>query len=182
MDNQILQIAQRLKGLRDALFLSPDEVAVICELPVEQYLQIEDGQTDIPIGALHRISQHYNVELSAILFGDEPRMTRYFLTRKGAGATVERSSFYKYQSLAAGFSNRKADPFIVTVDPNDYPTHLNTHSGQEFNLVLNGSLLLEIGGKQLTLENGDSIYFDASLPHGMKALNNQPVTFLAVIL
>jgi quercetin dioxygenase-like cupin family protein len=42
--------------------------------------------------------------------------------------------------------------------------------------------MLNINGKNLILNEGDSIYFDSSLPHGMKALNEKPVKFLAVIL
>ena len=116
------------------------------------------------------------------MFGEEPKMNTYFLTRAGKGVSVERTKAYKYQSLAAGFKNRKADPFIVTVEPNDNPMHYNTHEGQEFNLVVEGRLLLSIGGKELTLNVGDSIYFNSQLPHGMKALDGKTVRFLAIIM
>ena len=104
------------------------------------------------------------------------------VTRKGKGISVERSKAYKYRDLAGGFKNAKATPFLVTVEPNDKPIHLNTHPGQEFNLIEKGSLLLEIDGKEIVLEEGDSIYFDATTPHGMKALNNEKARFLAIIL
>lgn len=117
------------------------------------------------------------------MFGEEPRMNSYFLTRKGKGASVQRTQAYKYQSLAAGFMNRKADPFIVTVEPKDEktPIYLNTHPGQEFNYILEGRMTLQIGDKQLTLNEGDSLYFDANRPHGMKALDGKRVQFLAII-
>ena len=57
-----------------------------------------------------------------------------------------------------------------------------THSGQEFNLVLEGRMLVNIEGKDLILNEGDSLYFNAKLPHGMKALDGKPVRFLAVIM
>ena len=118
------------------------------------------------------------------MFGDEPKMSSYFVTRKGKGITVERVKAYKYQSLAAGFSKRKADPFLVTVHPKeeDEPMFLNSHPGQEFNMVLSGRLLLSINGKELILEEGDSIYFNSELPHGMKALDGEKVCFLAMIM
>ena len=40
---------------------------------------------------------------------------------------------------------------------------------------------LTIGKKVLTLNEGDSIYFDSTQPHGMRALNNETVKFLAII-
>jgi len=118
------------------------------------------------------------------MFGTEPKMNSYFITRKGKGVSVERVSAYKYQSLTSGFTNNVAEIFIVTVEPKPMDTdfYQNIHAGQEFNMVLEGSMMLSINGKTLILNEGDSIYFDSSLPHGMKALNNKPVKFLAVIL
>jgi quercetin dioxygenase-like cupin family protein len=49
-------------------------------------------------------------------------------------------------------------------------------------MVLSGRLMLQFAGKELILEAGDSIYFDARKPHGMKALDGKPVQFLAIIL
>lgn len=184
MNQQIKEIAQRLYGLRDALELTTAQVANDCNLSENEYKAYESGHSDIPIGVLQAVCKHYGVEMTALLFGEEPTMNAFSLTRAGSGTAMERSKAYKYQSLAAGFVQRKADPFIVTVDPKpeETPIHLNTHAGQEFNYVLEGTLLLNIDEKELILNQGDSIYFDSSKPHGMKALNNQPVRFLAIIL
>ncbi|GAB1358500.1 cupin domain-containing protein [Porphyromonadaceae bacterium] len=184
MNEQIKQIAARLVGMRDALDLTTADVAQACGITEAEYVELESGNKDIPVSILHNISQAYKMELSTLMFGDEPRMTSYFLTRKGKGSAVERSKTYKYQSLAVGFSNRKADPFIVTVEPKpeNTPFHLNSHSGQEFNMILSGRMELHINGKNLILEEGDSIYFDSTLPHGMRALDNNPVSFLAIII
>ena len=91
---------------------------------------------------------------------------------------------YKYESLASGFKDRIADPFIVTVEPKPEGTavYFNTHEGQEFNLVIEGRLLLNINGKELILNPGDSLYFDSSKPHGMLALDGKTVKFLAVVM
>ena len=184
MNEEIQQIAERLKGLRDVLELSVEEVAETCSLPPEKYLEIESGNFDISVSILHRISQAYGVELTTLMFGSEPKMTTYFVTRKGKGIAVERTKVYTYQSLAAGFSKRKADPFMVTVHPkpDDEPIHQNSHAGQEYNYVVAGRLLIQINGKDIILEKGDSVYFNSDLPHGMKALDNQLVKFLAIIL
>ncbi|MDR2119570.1 MAG: cupin domain-containing protein [Tannerella sp.] len=184
MNEQIKHVAERLRGLRDALEITVDEMAETCEMTAEEYLAMESGTTDISVSRLHRIAHKYNVELTALMFGDEPTMNAYFVTRRGTGVSVERTLAYKYRSLAAGFAHRKADPFMVTVHPkpDDEPVHLNTHAGQEFNYVVNGKLLLRINGKDLVLEEGDSIYFNSELPHGMKALDGQIVRFLAIIL
>ena len=184
MNEQIKQIAERLAGLRDALEITPEEMAGVCNLTPEQYMKLESGTVDISVSVLHQISQAYGVELTTLMFGDEPKMSSYFVTRAGKGISIERTKAYKYQSLASGFMNRTADPFIVTVEPkaNDEPIHYNQHNGQEFNLVIEGRMLINIEGKEIILNQGDSIYFNSKLPHGMKALDGKTVRFLAVIM
>lgn len=184
MDEQIRQIGERVRGLRDALDLSMEQMAADCQLTLDQYQTIELGESDISVSTLQRIARRFEIPLDVLMFGEEPKMSAYFLTRKGTGISVERTKAYKYESLASGFRNRKADPFIVTVEPKpeDTPMYYNTHSGQEFNLVIEGRLLLSINGKELVLNPGDSLYFDSSLPHGMKALDGKTVKFLAIVM
>lgn len=184
MNEQIVEIARRLYGLRDALNLDIAELARAAGISEADYMEYESGNSDIPVGVLQAIAKHCHMELTALLFGEEPTVSGYFLTRAGQGTAMERAKAYKYQSLAAGFSHRLADPFIVTVEPKpeDVPMHLNAHPGQEFNYVLEGTLLLSINGKELVLQEGDSIYFDSGKRHGMKALLGKTVRFLAMIL
>lgn len=184
MDEQIRQIGERIRGLRDALELSVEEMADRCGLRVAQYREIESGEFDIAVSTLQQIARKFDIPLDVLMFGEEPKMNSYFLTRWGTGISVERTKAYKYQALASGFRNRKADPFLVTVEPKpvDTPIYYNTHYGQEFNMVLEGRMLLSINGRDLILEQGDSLYFDSSLPHGMKALDGKAVKFLAIVM
>ena len=184
MNEQIKQIAERLAGLRDALEITPEEMAKVCNLTPEQYMKLESGTVDISVSVLHQISQAYGVELTTLMFGDEPKMSSYFITRKGKGIAVERTKAYKYQSLAAGFVGRKADPFMVNGQPapDGTPSYRNSHTRQEYKMVMKVRMLLQINNKELILEEGDSIYFNSELPHGMKALDGEKVSFLAIIL
>ncbi|MCI5581826.1 MAG: XRE family transcriptional regulator [Phocaeicola plebeius] len=184
MDEQIILIAQRLQGLRDALELGVEEMAARCGLSADDYRDMESGASDLSVARLQKVASANGISLDELMFGEEPKMTSYFLTRRGTGISVERTKAYKYQSLASGFKGRKADPFIVTVEPkpDDVPVCLNTHHGQEFDLVIEGRLLLKIGDKELLLNLGDSVYYDANQPHGMKALDGRSVKFLAVVI
>ncbi len=182
-DDSLKQIAQRVHGLREVLEISAQEIADACHIPLEQYEKMEKGEIDFTVSILQTIAHRYGIELDVLMFGQEPRMSSYFLTRAGTGVSVERRAAYKYQSLASGFRGRRADAFIVTVEPkaDDEPLQLNSHEGQEFNLVVKGRMLLVINGKELTLNTGDSLYFNSILPHGMKALDGKTVKFLAMI-
>jgi quercetin dioxygenase-like cupin family protein len=181
MNEQIKQIAERLKGLRESLDLSPEEMADRCGRRVEEVVNCESGETDIPMGFLYDVAQRSGVDISTFLSGDEPKMTSYFLTRYGQGLSVERTRAYRYQTLAGGYKRPKVEPFEVTVEPDDRPIFLNSHVGEEFNYVLEGRMLFCFNGKNLVLNPGDSVYFDSSYAHGMKALDGRSVKFLAVI-
>ena len=183
MHDAIQQIGERLRGLRDVLDIPAEDVAQLCDLDIDTYLKMENGEGELSISSLQKISKKYGIALDVLLFGEEPHMSHYFLTRNGQGMSVERRKAYKYQSLASGFRGRSADPFMVTVEPkpDDVPVHLNSHQGQEFNYVTSGTLQLTIGKKTLMLNEGDSIYFDATQPHGMKAVGDKAAQFLAII-
>ena len=182
MNEQITQIANRLKGLRESLDMTQEEMAVKCGKTATEIDLYESGIIDIPLSFLFDVAQNFNIETATLISGDEPRMNSYFVTRKGKGVSIERTKAYKYQALASGFKNPKVEPYEVTVEPNDNPIHMNMHVGQEFNLVLEGKLQFRINEKDLILEDGDCIYFDSSFPHGMKALGGKKVRFLAVII
>lgn len=184
MNEQIKQIAARLRGLREVLELTEQEVADSCRLTLEAYKEMESGQVDISVSVLQAISRRYGISLDVLMFGQEPKMNSYFLTRAGSGVSVERTKAYKYEALASGFRGRKVDPFIVTVEPvsDETEIHLNSHEGQELNLLLEGHLLVRLGDKDVELFPGDSLYFDSLLPHGLRALDGKPVKLLAVIM
>ncbi len=178
------QIGQRLKGLREALDMTADEFANSCNIPPAEYSEYESGEKDLTISLLKEIATTHRVDVSVLMFADEPRMSSYFLTRRGKGLSINRVADYNYQTLAGGFNNRKAEVFEVTIEPksDEIDIHHSIHTGQEFNLVLEGRMLLQINGKDLILEEGDSIYFDSGLPHGMKALDGNKVRLIVIVL
>ncbi len=184
MNEQIRQIAERIKEIREISGISPETIADRLGLPGEKYLKYESGDTDIPVGIIFSISELFNVELSVLLGGDNPKLRIYGLVRNGKGLKLERRKQYRYESLAFNFIHKKAEPFMVTVDPDPESALLefNSHPGQEFNYVIKGTMMTIIDGHEIILNEGDSIYFDSGYNHAMKALNNEQVKFLAIVL
>jgi len=184
MSDQIKQIAVRIKDLRDIAGLSMETLASDLGISAEIYKQYEGGDIDIPIGFLYELANKFHVELTAILTGEDPKLHRYCLVRKDKGVSVDRKNPYKYLSLAYNFAHKKAEPFSVCVEPSsdDAPIHLSSHPGQEFNYVLEGTLMIYIDGHQLILNEGDSLYFDSGCSHGMRAIGGKQAKFLAIIL
>lgn len=184
MNAEMKQIARRIRELREISEISVEKMAVNLNVPEADYISYESGNSDIPVSFVYKISQWFNVELSVLLGGDNPRLHIYGVVRKGKGLNLERRRQYKYENLAYNFVHKKAEPFLVTIDPDPQkePTIPYAHPGQEFNYVLEGTMQMIIDGHEIILHEGDSIYFDSGYKHLMKPMNNRQVRFLAVIL
>ena len=111
-------------------------------------------------------------------------MSGYFVTRKGQGLTVNRRKDYKYQSLASGFRGRKVDPYLVQVDPlpGEENHNKSSHEGQEFDIIVEGVLEITLDDKVIKLFPGDSIYFDSTAQHCMRAVGDEPCRFICVVI
>lgn len=182
MSYDIMLVAKRIKDLREIFNFSTYDVSKKLNISENEYLKIENGETDVSVSLLFEIANIFGVELTALITGDNPKLNIYSVVRKDKGLSVERSKKYKYQNLAYNFSHKKSEAFLVTVEPNGSEISLNTHPGQEMNYVLEGSIMVLIDNHEIILNEGDTLYFNSSYPHGMKALNNKTAKFLAIIM
>lgn len=181
---QLIQLANRLRGLRDSLDLSVEELAADCGVSPETLSNYESGLHDIPVSFLQKLASKKGVELTALLFGEEPKMSTYYITRSGKGVKVERRAAYSYQDLASGFRQRNMAPFLVTISPDHTAGTIhspNTHDGQEFNYVLEGDIEITIGKKITVLHPGDSVMFDSTVPHALRAVGDKDAKIIAII-
>lgn len=182
--DEVKLIASRIKELRIISGIDPELIAQKLGISKEEYLAFEEGNVDIPVSYLYKMAGIFNIEFSTLVTGEEPRLRRYTVVRKGRGKGVNRRKQYKYQSLAYNYINKKAEPFLVEVPPTSEgaPIEYNSHPGQEFNYVLEGRLKVIINGYEIILEKGDALYFDSGQDHAMIALDNKPAQFLVVIV
>lgn len=184
MEESIKQIGQRLRGLREVLDISAEEIAELCGITLEHYQRIEEGEADPGVYRLTKIAKRYGISLDVLLFGEEPHMSSYYVTRSGRGLSVDRHNDYKYQSLANGFRGRKVDPYLVTVDPLPGNTkhRKDRHEGQEFDVIISGCLELTLGEKVIRLSKGDSVYFNSNIEHSLNAVGEKPCVFLTIVI
>ncbi len=181
--NQIEMIAMRIRDLREIDSLTAQEVAEKTGIPLEEYLAYEAGTRDFSFSHLFNIAEVLQVDISDLLTGESPKLKGYVLTRKGKGLAFDRRRQYHYQHLAYNFAHKLAEPFVVTVE-RDEPAvvkQAHSHEGQEFDYVLEGVLRLVLGGNELLLAPGDSIYYDSALPHAMYAVEGD-CKFIAVVI
>ncbi|SMH43842.1 transcriptional regulator, XRE family with cupin sensor [Methanohalophilus portucalensis FDF-1] len=182
MQEKIKEISSRVKELRGLSGISAEEIASSLDIALEEYNKYESGELDIPASILFEIAQLLGVDMTVLLTGEDPRMHIFTITRKDEGVSVERRKQYQYEGLAPNFIHKKAEPFVVTVKPqSNQDSTPNSHPGQEFDYVLEGSLKVIIHDNEIILNEGDSIYFDSNYNHSMQAVGDKSAKFLAII-
>ena len=178
------EISGRIKELRTILDISAMDMAKDINVPYETYNNYENGEEDIPISVLYNIAGRLGVDVTVLMTGEDPRMASAAVCRKGKGVQVERYPGYEYSSLAYNFKGRTIEPLLVTIDSSKAPSALVAHSGQEFNYVVEGRMKVTVASSEYLLDEGDSIYFDASLPHNQSALSEGDINkarFITII-
>lgn len=183
--NELMEMAQRIREMREIEEMSVEELAQKTEVSVDEYKAYESGQKDLPFTFIHKCALAFGIELSDLLGGSSPHLSSYTITRKGRGRETAREDGIEIKNLAPLFRNKLGEPYWVKYEYNESlqnsPIHTTKHAGQEFDLVLSGSLKVRIGDNVETLEEGDSIFYNSSTPHGMIAVNGKDCLFLAVV-
>ena len=180
---QLAAVAMRIRDLREISGLSEAEVAQKAGVDPDDYRAYETGESDFSFSHLFNIARVLGVDISDLLTGESPKLHGYILTKANEGLEFHRRDQYVYHHLAYNFRDKLAEPFIVTVsqDQKDALKQAHSHAGQEFNYVLEGTLKIILGGQELFLGKGDSIYYDSSLPHAMYAPEGD-CRFIAVVI
>jgi len=165
------QIPGRIKELREILEISAMDLAKDIGVSMETYAGYENGGQDIPISVLYNIAGRLGTNVTVLLTGEDPRMNSAAVCRKNKGVQIERYPGYEFSSLAYNFKGRTMEPLLVKLDSAKPQAALVAHSGQEFNYVVQGVIKITVGKAEYVLAEGDSVYFDAALPHGQCAVN-----------
>ncbi|MEG1613996.1 MAG: AMP-binding protein [Oscillospiraceae bacterium] len=186
MNLQLSEVAQRIKTLREILEISEAEMACNTDVALNEYRQYELGEKDFSFTFIYKCAKHLDVDPTDLISGVSPTLSSYNLTRKGDGLPITRRKGFKYINMAPLFKKKVAEPFYVkmpyTSDDQDKPIKLSTHEGQEFDIVISGTMKVQIGEHIEILESGDSIYYNSSTPHGMIAVGGNDAEIYAIVL
>ncbi|MDR0292531.1 MAG: cupin domain-containing protein [Oscillospiraceae bacterium] len=182
MTEQLREIGRRLSDLRSIVEIGMADFCEKAGVTAEELAAYERGEKDFSFSFLYNAAHILGVDVMDLMSGDSPRLSSCSLVRDGQGFRVDRRAAYQYAHLAFTFRDKKAEPFLVTVEPKEETPVLHAHEGQEFNYLLSGRMRFYIDALTYVLEPGDSLYFNANLPHAMQALDGGPVRFLAVVM
>ncbi len=186
MDYNLKEVAGRIKELREATGYSQGELAKLTGVSLEDYKILEQGETDFSFTFIYKCAKACGVEVVDILEGRSSTLTSFAITRKGEGLKIVKKKGFVYNNLAPKFKDKLAEPFLVKFpyleEEQNAPIKLSSHNGQEFDVIVKGSLKVQVGNHVDILNEGDSIFYNSLIPHGMIAVSEGGCEFHAVVL
>ena len=184
--NQLAEVAGRIKEMRQISGYSEVEMAKLTDTTLAEYRTFEAGLADLPFTFIHKCALAFGIGITDLLEGHSAHLSSYTVTRKGEGQRTATEKGIEISNLAPLFRHKLAEPYYVIYDYDETqqhrPIHLTTHSGQEFDIILSGQLKVQVGDHTEVLNEGDSILYNSSTPHGMIAVGGQKCVFCAVVI
>lgn len=175
----------KMKEIRESRGFTLEELSQKSGVDADYLRQMEAGEILLPLGQLIKLSKALSLKMSDVISTGTESFTivrageRQSVTRLGATKQAKRG--YEYESLAPGKKDRLIEPFIVTLHPSD-DDEKSSHDGQEFIFVLDGEMEAFVDDYSAVLKPGDSIYYDSTSIHLVRAYGDKPARILAIII
>ncbi len=177
------QVGERVRALREAMGLSLRDLAERSGVSAPMLSQVERQETSPTIAVAAKIAAGLELSLSQLLRLDEGEHVT--ISRSGQRRRFERGG-HRFEELTPPLPGQRADVSLHTLKPgaatggsDDPPMH--EPGSRETAVVLTGTLALVVDGSRHELRSGDSVTFDADLPHHFENEGGEPTRFLAVI-
>jgi len=172
-------VGSQLRALRQQRGLSLRTLAELCDLSPNTISLIERGESSPSVSTLHRLATALSVRITAFFEGRTEHvqavLTRAVERRRSGNAHV------LLESLGTGLEEQSLEPFLVTMKPGaDSGQQTILHSGQEMVYCLQGEVEYEVAGQPYRLAAGDTLLFQARLPHRWRNPGGSPATFLLI--
>jgi XRE family transcriptional regulator, regulator of sulfur utilization len=180
---EVASAGERIRALREAMDLSLRDLAERSGVSAPMLSQVERGETSPTIAVAARIASGLDLSLSQLLRLDETR--HVVITRADDRRTRGRRG-HVVEELTPPLPGQRADVSIHTLaagaatgGSDDPPMH--EPGSRETAVVLEGSIDLFIDGERNELAEGDSVTFDADLPHHFENNGKTESRLLAVV-
>lgn len=178
-------IGAQIRAFRIALGMKLSDLAMAAGLSQGMLSKVENGQTTASLATLQALAQALNMPLASFFTKFDAKSDATFV-KAGQGLTIERrgsSKGHRYQLLGHELrSEVGVEPFLITLDESSDAYPIFQHEGVEFLYMLSGALDYAHGDRTYSMRPGDSLFFDASIPHGPLKLETLPAIYLSIIV
>jgi transcriptional regulator with XRE-family HTH domain len=176
-------VGARVKSLREGMDLSLRDLAERSGVSAPMLSQVERGDTSPTLAVAQKIASGLDLTLSQLLRLDED--SHVVIVRAGKGRTRRRRG-HRLEELTPPLPGQRADvsvhtlaPGAATGAPDDPPVH--EPGSRETTVVIDGTAELFIDGRRHELREGDSVTFDADLPHHFENNGETDARLIAVV-
>jgi len=175
------RLARRIKALRAARSMTLQQVSELAGFSRGMLSKIENAVVSPSIATLAKLAEALDVPISEFFEADEDAGTVLFPKSKRQSSPGRRSAMnYQYELLAPGRKRRDMQPMIVALDGKTFKFALQDHRGEQFIYMLEGEMEYVVGDKTYSVREGDSLYFEARIPHGPRIQKNQKARYVVV--
>lgn len=175
-----INVGSRLRELRAGRGLSMRVLAEKSGLNVNTLSLIENQRTSPSVSTLQQLAQALQVSISTFFETDQG--DKQVVHQKAGARPRVAFTHGSIEDLGAGMPRFGAEPLIVTLDPHaDSGKTPIVHTGREFVYCLEGRIAYSVDTETYLLEPGDSLLFEAYLPHHWKNLDATPSHTLLVL-
>jgi transcriptional regulator with XRE-family HTH domain len=180
MDSQEISVGRHLRSIRALRGLSMRELADASGLNINTLSLIENNKTSPSVSTLQQLATTLKVPLTLFFEADVPHKSVAF--QKAGQRPRADFSYGVMEDLGAGLTLRGGQPLIVALEPQtNSGSRPIVHTGHEFVYCLDGQLTYIIDGQKYLLEAGDSLIFEAHLPHRWGNFGKSPTRSLLII-
>jgi len=173
------KLGHRIRTKRKDRGLSLNQVAEKINKTSSYLSQVERGLAEPSITALREIAKALEVPIFYFLIEEENHNS---VVRKSERRKLNFPGSHLTFELLSPDLNRDMEIIEATLEPGAETSEdpLN-HLGEECTVVLKGKMYIKIGDKEYNLEEGDSIYYKASLPHKIRSTGEEDLQFISAI-
>ena len=180
------RIGPKIRALRLEKVMGQVQLAQHSGLSPALLSKIERGQLFPTLPTLLRIAMVFGVGLEHFFIDGEQRPP-IAVTRKKDRLRLpdrpgEETPSYLFESLNFPATDRKMDAFFAEFPASSGPSEPHQHAGSEFIYVLKGQLLVNVGGDDTTLAEGDAMQFDSGTPHSYRRHGQAPASAIIVVV
>lgn len=176
---EMARLGVRLRDLRTGRGWTQDELARRAGLSKSYLSRIEDGDRQPSLASLLSLAQAFDVALAS-LFDVQATAEKHCVVLRAGTLTPQTGSGLRYTPLSAAGHGAGMQPIRVTVPAGREDGEGYRHDGEEWLLVLSGSLRLALADETYILSPGDTAHFDARVPHRLSALNGHDAELILV--
>lgn len=174
-------MAMRLKLLRKHKGWTLDQLAEKSGLTKSYLSKVERGLSVPSIAVALKLSHAMQVDVEQ-LFSDSYQQAAVTITRAGdPGSAGAMPPLPHFASIAAGVAPKKMLPFMVYPAPDFVASAFKEHAGEEFLFVHQGTIEIEFPQETVQLQTGDSVYFNALIPHRTRSIGAQQAQLLVIV-